>query len=114
VVGTVMSNLGLEVGLRASGIEFRRAAVGDRYVLAMLREAQGILGGHAGLTAAVLHNGTRISHVGRAVLHPGDRLLIRNAGGGGYGPPSERDPRALADDLENGYVTVDEMHRYGR
>ncbi len=45
VVGTVMSNLGLEVGLRASGIEFRRAAVGDRYVLAMLRELQGILGG---------------------------------------------------------------------
>jgi phosphoglucosamine mutase len=45
VVGTVMSNFGLEVGLRASGIEFRRAAVGDRYVLAMLREAQGILGG---------------------------------------------------------------------
>ena len=45
VVGTVMSNLGLEVALRASGIEFRRAAVGDRYVLAMLRELQGILGG---------------------------------------------------------------------
>ncbi len=45
VVGTVMSNLGLELGLRASGIEFRRAAVGDRYVLAMLREAQGVLGG---------------------------------------------------------------------
>ncbi|HUL46395.1 MAG TPA: phosphoglucosamine mutase [Steroidobacteraceae bacterium] len=45
VVGTVMSNLGLELGLRASGIEFRRAAVGDRYVLAMLRELQGVLGG---------------------------------------------------------------------
>ena len=47
VVGTVMSNFGLEVGLRASGIEFRRAAVGDRYVLAMLRETQGMLGGEA-------------------------------------------------------------------
>jgi len=45
VVGTVMSNLGLEVGLRANGIEFRRAAVGDRHVLAMLREEQGVLGG---------------------------------------------------------------------
>jgi phosphoglucosamine mutase len=45
VVGTVMSNLGLEVALRASGIEFHRAAVGDRYVLAMLRELQGMLGG---------------------------------------------------------------------
>jgi len=47
VVGTVMSNLGLEVALRAAGIEFRRAAVGDRYVLAMLRETQGTLGGEA-------------------------------------------------------------------
>src|SRR5579864_8123410 len=45
VVGTVMSNLGLEVALRAAGIEFRRAAVGDRYVLSMLRETRGNLGG---------------------------------------------------------------------
>ncbi len=45
VVGTVMSNLGLEVALREAGIEFRRAAVGDRYVLSMLRESGGTLGG---------------------------------------------------------------------
>src|SRR5437016_8755758 len=45
VIGTVMSNLGLEVALRAAGIEFRRAAVGDRYVLALLRETGGVLGG---------------------------------------------------------------------
>src|SRR4029077_11401643 len=45
VIGTVMSNLGLEVALRAAGIEFRRAAVGDRYVLLMLRETRGTLGG---------------------------------------------------------------------
>ena len=42
MVGTVMSNLGLEVALREQGIEFRRAQVGDRYVLAMLRETGGI------------------------------------------------------------------------
>ena len=45
VVGTVMSNLGLEVALRDSGIAFQRAPVGDRYVLALLRETGGILGG---------------------------------------------------------------------
>jgi phosphoglucosamine mutase len=45
VVGTVMSNLGLEVALRESLIEFQRAAVGDRYVLGMLRDTGGILGG---------------------------------------------------------------------
>ena len=45
VVGTVMSNLGLEVALRELGISFRRAQVGDRYVLAMLNETAGIVGG---------------------------------------------------------------------
>ncbi len=45
VIGTVMSNLGLEVALRESGIEFQRAPVGDRYVLAQLRETGGTLGG---------------------------------------------------------------------
>jgi phosphoglucosamine mutase len=45
VIGTVMSNLGLEVALRESRIEFQRAQVGDRYVLAQLRETGGTLGG---------------------------------------------------------------------
>jgi len=45
VVGTAMSNLGLEHALNELGIDFRRAAVGDRYVLEMLRETGGVLGG---------------------------------------------------------------------
>ena len=45
VVGTVMSNLGLEHALAAAGIAFKRAQVGDRYVLAMLHETRGTLGG---------------------------------------------------------------------
>src|ERR1700681_1869208 len=45
VVGNVMSNLGLEHALAEVGIEFRRAQVGDRHVLAMLNEVGGILGG---------------------------------------------------------------------
>jgi phosphoglucosamine mutase len=45
VVGTVMSNFGLELALRESGIEFARAPVGDRYVLSMLRDTGGIIGG---------------------------------------------------------------------
>jgi len=42
-----MSNLGLEVALREQGIEFRRAQVGDRYVLSMLREHGGEVGGES-------------------------------------------------------------------
>ena len=45
VVGTVMSNLGLEHALRQQNIDFRRAAVGDRYVLEELRSSGGIIGG---------------------------------------------------------------------
>jgi len=45
VVGTQMSNLGLELALRRQGIGFERAAVGDRYVLARLKETGGTLGG---------------------------------------------------------------------
>jgi phosphoglucosamine mutase len=47
VVGTVMSNLGLELALQKLGIPFQRAAVGDRHVLALLKEQGGILGGEA-------------------------------------------------------------------
>jgi phosphoglucosamine mutase len=45
VVGTVMSNLGLEHAFKERGIEFKRAQVGDRYVLSMLNEFGGNLGG---------------------------------------------------------------------
>jgi len=45
VVGTVMSNLGLEHVLEELGVEFLRAQVGDRNVLAMLNQAGGTLGG---------------------------------------------------------------------
>lgn len=37
VVGTLMSNMGLELALRDLGIEFTRAKVGDRYVMEQLK-----------------------------------------------------------------------------
>ncbi len=45
VVGTVMSNLGLEHALAELDVPFMRAKVGDRYVLAMLKENGGLVGG---------------------------------------------------------------------
>jgi phosphoglucosamine mutase len=58
VIGTVMSNLGLEHALKARDIEFRRAAVGDRYVLELLRESGGILGGETSGHMIVLDKAT--------------------------------------------------------
>jgi phosphoglucosamine mutase len=47
VVGTVMSNLGLEIALKDLGVPFLRAAVGDRHVLQLLRAHAGELGGES-------------------------------------------------------------------
>ena len=40
------------------------------------------------------------------VLVPGDAILVRTAGGGGYGPPSEREPAARERDAADGIVTA--------
>ncbi len=53
VVGTLMSNFGLERRLRELEIEFLRANVGDRYVLQALKQHDGVLGGEA--SGHILH-----------------------------------------------------------
>lgn len=45
VVGTLMSNLGLEVALGKLGIPFARSAVGDRYVMELLQQKGWAIGG---------------------------------------------------------------------
>jgi phosphoglucosamine mutase len=45
VVGTLMTNLGMEHALKALNIPLLRANVGDRYVIEMLTEHKGMLGG---------------------------------------------------------------------
>jgi len=59
VVGTVMSNLGLERALAGMGIELVRADVGDRYVVeAMLREKINLGGEQSGHVVFLDHNTT--------------------------------------------------------
>ncbi len=45
VIGTLMSNLGMEHALKRLDIELLRAKVGDRYVMELLAKHNGILGG---------------------------------------------------------------------
>lgn len=47
VIGTLMTNLGLEHALSKSGIGLKRAAVGDRYVMEMMLAHQSTLGGES-------------------------------------------------------------------
>lgn len=45
VVGTLMTNMAVEVALKARGVQFVRAKVGDRYVLEELEKHKWLLGG---------------------------------------------------------------------
>ena len=45
VVGTLMTNMAVEVALKAKGVQFVRAKVGDRYVLEELHRHHWLLGG---------------------------------------------------------------------
>jgi phosphoglucosamine mutase len=47
VVGTLMSNLGLEKAIKAMGLEFYRAKVGDRYVTERMAHCDCLLGGES-------------------------------------------------------------------
>jgi len=47
VVGTHMSNLGLEIALRDNGLDFHRTKVGDRHILEMLHANGWSLGGES-------------------------------------------------------------------
>jgi phosphoglucosamine mutase len=45
LVATTMSNMGLEIALRSSGIKMLRAPVGDKYVLEEMQKSGAVLGG---------------------------------------------------------------------
>ncbi len=58
VVGTLMTNLGLELALKRENIEFCRAKVGDRYVMEQLLERKWNLGGENSGHIISLHHAT--------------------------------------------------------
>jgi N-methylhydantoinase B len=37
-------------------------------------------------------------------LEPGDTIVVRTAGGGGYGDPKKRNPMLIKKDIENQFV----------
>jgi phosphoglucosamine mutase len=55
VVGTLMSNLGLELALNGLGVDFMRAKVGDRHVMAELAKQGWLLGGES--SGHIIHLG---------------------------------------------------------
>jgi N-methylhydantoinase B len=69
------------------------------------RPAQGFLGGRPGATGEVLVDGLAPSNPkAEQFVSPGVLVEVRLPGGGGYGPPAERDDDLIAADLREGYV----------
>ncbi len=46
------------------------------------------------------------------VLKPGDAYILRSGGGGGFGPPLERDPARVEGDVRQGYVTEEAAREF--
>jgi N-methylhydantoinase B len=71
----------------------------------------GLFGGQPGRTAEYILNpdgeARRLSSKTTLELQAGDVVSYRTCGGGGYGPPEERDPQRVLDDVRAGKVSVE-------
>jgi N-methylhydantoinase B len=79
--------------------------LGDRHVF----EPYGVFGGGPGRRAETVLNPGRneraLASKGHLEIERGDVVSFRLSGAGGYGPPAERAPDAIAGDLADGYIT---------
>lgn len=65
----------------------------------------GLAGGMPGGRASFDFGGAPIDH-GRGPLRKGDIITVVTAGAGGYGPPSQRTPEAVARDVREGRIDL--------
>ncbi|NTJ10356.1 hydantoinase B/oxoprolinase family protein [Rhizobium lusitanum] len=103
-------------------IELRRGAATASFVMDHGRFGpQGALGGSDGRTNSVTvwRDGEAMTpeHLSKAqdiALKPGDRVRVGTPGGGGYGDPLTRDPKAVSEDVRLGrYTTAEALDLFG-
>lgn len=66
--------------------------------------APGMAGGEAGSRGEVRIDGQEVDYRRNVVLTKGQRILLKTPGGGGMGPPAERDPAAASSDRRQKYA----------
>jgi len=103
--GRHRGGLAIRRRLKSFGLDATLTTMFDRMTLPPF----GLFGGEPGAKSLVLLNpGTAEQRVvpGKTTvdLPPGTVVEIRSAGGGGYGPPGERDPALIGRDRRLGYV----------
>jgi N-methylhydantoinase B len=116
--GASRGGLAMQRRMRLVAPEARYSLLSDGAMV----PAFGVLGGASGLPVAswvegadgAVHDFDTPGKVGGHVLHEGDRVVLRSAGGGGYGDPLARPAERVAEDVGLGYVSAQAAERlYG-
>ncbi len=93
----------MELGVRSS-CPWTLSAMYDRTSC----PAQGVCGGFPGATGTVRTSGAKDLHPKRQQrIGADERVILSLPGGGGFGPPTERDPAQVARDVTAGLVSVE-------
>lgn len=105
-------------GGNAQRLSFRN--VGENPVTVTIRHERvdnpprGLLGGEPGAAGIDMINGDRIPAKTQTPIAPGDVITFQTPGGGGMGPPVDRDPGAIRADIASGLVSAAQAKaRYG-
>jgi len=94
----------IEIGSRINEDMHMSAAAFERLTIG----PEGRQGGLSGAKGQVeISNGIRITDKGMYTIPAGERVILQTPGGGGYGPPTDRNGVALARDLSDGLVSED-------
>ena len=109
--GQWRGGLGQEVVLRNdTGHPLTMLGMGNRTEF----PARGQFGGGAGALRVHAINGKPVHAKGRIEVAPGERITVIEAGGGGFGDPTNRNPKSIADDVADGLVSSDAARKtYG-
>ncbi len=112
--GGTRGGLGLQREIRVLTPEARLSVLSDKNIIPPYGVRGGGPGGRNRFT--VRRDGREIEpstlpgKVTGFLLCADDVVIVRTAGGGGYGDPLEREPRAVARDVKFGYVTPANAH----
>ena len=106
--GTFRGAPSLAVEFGPSGCDISVGYVSD----GTINPARGARGGANGGPAnqyKLMPDGSRrqLDPCAQVTLRDGEKLLSISAGGGGYGPPSKRDPETVARDVAEGWITAE-------
>ena len=108
--------------LRCMDTEITVSSVSDRHKM----QPWGLLGGGPGATGGLFYQEaggkdwrtfteafgkTSPSKFANATIGPGDRVRLIAPGAGGYGDAAERDPAMIAEDLSEGWITMEGARR---